>query len=63
MSDFDIDDIVDGGGSAEMKTELPGVEVTTRLPEDHADDLEALHRAQLTFALEHAEEAKEASRM
>lgn len=63
MSDFDIGDLIDGGGGAKMKTELPGVEVTTQLPDGDAEELEALHRAQLTFALEHAEEAKEASRM
>lgn len=63
MSDFDFEDLLDGSGGAKMKTELPGVEVTTQLPDGDADELEALHRAQLTFALEHAEEAKEASRM
>lgn len=64
MSDFDVDlgELVDGGG-ARMTTSLPGIEVTTQLPESEADELEELHRAQLTFALEHAEEAKEASRM
>lgn len=64
MSDFDVDlgELVDGGG-ARMTTSLPGIEVTTQLPESAAEELEELHRAQLTFALEHAEEAKEASRM
>jgi hypothetical protein len=46
-----------------MKTELPGIEVTTQLPDGDPEELQKRHRAQLTFALEHAEEAKEASRM
>ena len=46
-----------------MKTKLPGIEVTTRLDDADPEELERLHRAQLTFALEHAEDATEASRM
>jgi len=64
MSDIDIDlEEALGGGDAKMKTKLPGVEVTTQLGEADPEELERLHRAQLTFALEHAEDAKEASRM
>ncbi|WP_254839354.1 hypothetical protein [Natronomonas marina] len=64
MSDIDIDlEEALGGGDARMKTKLPGLEVTTQLAEADPEELERLHRAQLTFALEHAEDAKEASRM
>jgi len=64
MSDIDIDlEEALGGGDAKMKTTLPGIEVTTQLGEAEPEALERLHRAQLTFALEHAEDAKEASRM
>lgn len=64
MTDLDVDlgEMIDGG-DAKMKTKLPGVEVTTQLAEADPEELERLHRAQLTFALEHAEDAKEASRM
>ena len=64
MSDIEIDpaELV-GGDGAKMKTKLPGVEVTTQLAEADPEELERLHRAQLTFALEHAEDAKEAARM
>ena len=64
MSDVDVDleEMLDGG-NAKMKTKLPGVEVTTQLAEADSEELERLHRTQLTFALEHAEDAKEASRM
>jgi hypothetical protein len=60
--DLDLDELVEASG-AKMKTKLPGVEVTTQLAEADAEELERLHREQLTFALEHAEDAKEASRM
>jgi hypothetical protein len=63
MSEFDISDLIEDGGGAKMKTELPGIEVTTQLPDGDLEELQKRHRAQLTFALEHAEEAKEASRM
>ncbi len=64
MSDIDIDiEEALGGADAKMTTKLPGVEVTTRLGEADGEELERLHRAQLTFALDHAEDAKEASRM
>ena len=63
MGDFDVDlgELLDGGNR--MTTKLPGIEVTTQLAEADADELARLHREQLTFALEHAEDAKEASRM
>ena len=52
MSDIEIDpEELVGGDGARMKTKLPGIEVTTRL--DDADPEEP----------EHAEDAKEASRM
>lgn len=60
--DLDLDDAVDAGGN-KLKTSLPGVQVTTQVVDADAADLEALHRRQLELALEHAEEAKEATRM
>lgn len=62
MDDFDPEEMVETSGS-QLKTSLPGVVVTTKLADADADELEALHRRQLEFALEHAEEAKEATRM
>lgn len=59
--DIDLDEAVGGGNR--LKTSLPGVEVTTQLADTDSEDLEALHRRQLELALEHAEEAKEATRM
>ena len=61
-SDFDPSEFLDGADN-ELKTSLPGVTVTTCLAEADPEELEELHRRQLTFALEHAEEAKNASRM
>ncbi|PSP79286.1 hypothetical protein BRC88_09255 [Halobacteriales archaeon QS_4_69_225] len=64
MSDIEIDpEELGGGDGARMKTKLPGIEVTTQLDDADPEELERLHRAQLTFALERAENAKEASRM
>lgn len=60
--DIDLDDIAGGDGNR-LKTSLPGVEVTTQLSDADAEELEALHRRQLELALEHAEEAKESTRM
>ncbi|PSP98178.1 hypothetical protein BRC89_09500 [Halobacteriales archaeon QS_4_70_19] len=60
--DVDLDDIAGEGGN-KLETSLPGVEVTTQLSDADAEELEALHRRQLELALEHAEEAKEATRM
>ena len=60
--EFDPSEFIDGAGN-ELKTSLPGVTVTTRLAEADPEDLETVHRRQLEFALEHAEEAKNASRM
>ena len=62
MDDFDPAEMLETGGS-QLKTSLPGVVVTTKLPDADVDELEAVHRRQLEFALEHAEEAKEATRM
>lgn len=50
-------------GSNELSTQLPGIEVTTSLDEADPETLEDVHRRQLEWALAHAEEAKEATRM
>lgn len=60
--DFDLDEVLDGSGN-KLKTTLPGVEVSTALAEADPEELEAVHRRQLQWALDHAEEAKEATRM
>jgi len=60
--DIDVADVLDGD-SNELKTSMPGVEVTTRLADADVETLESVHERQLLFALEHAEEAKEATRM
>ena len=62
MENVDLSDLLAGSGN-ELKTSLPGVQVTTRLAEADADELEAVHRRQLDYALERAEEAKESTRM
>jgi len=62
IDDLDPKDVLDGD-SNELKTSLPGVEVTTRLADVDPEELEALHQRQLNYALERAEEAKEATRM
>ncbi|MFU8867048.1 hypothetical protein [Natronococcus sp.] len=62
MDEFDPEEMVETSGS-QLKTSLPGVVVTTKLTDADADELEAVHRRQLEFALERAEEAKEATRM
>lgn len=62
IDDLDLADVVGGSGN-ELKTSLPGVTVTTRLAESDAEELEAVHRRQLDYALERAEEAKVATRM
>ncbi len=62
LDDIDLADVVDGDG-ATLKTSLPGIDVTTDLGDVAVEDLEAVHRRQLEYALEHAEEAKEATRM
>jgi hypothetical protein len=60
--DLDLDEALGGSGN-KLKTSLPGVEVTTQVADADSEELEALHRRQLELALEHAEEAKEATRM
>lgn len=60
--DLDLDSLVDGSGD-KLKTSLPGIEVSTALGDTDPEELEAVHRRQLEWALEHAEEAKEATRM
>lgn len=62
IDDLDLADVV-GGSGTELKTSLPGVQVTTRLAGADAEELEAVHRRQLDYALERAEEAKESTRM
>jgi hypothetical protein len=62
IDDIDLEDLFDGGG-AQLKTSLPGIQVTTSLDETDVEELEAVHRRQLEYALERAEDAKEATRM
>ena len=62
IDDLDAADLLAGGGN-ELRTSLSGITVSTRLADADAEELEALHQRQLEFALEHAEEAKEATRM
>ena len=62
MDDFTLEEMLETRGS-QLKTSLPGVVVTTKLTDADVDELEAVHRRQLEYALEHAEEAKEAIRM
>ncbi|WP_254532740.1 hypothetical protein [Natrinema gelatinilyticum] len=62
MDDFNLEEMLETRGS-QLKTNLPGVVVTTKLTDADVDELEAVHRRQLEYALEHAEEAKEATRM
>ena len=62
MENLDLADVVGGSGN-ELETSLPGVTVTTRLAEVDAEELEAVHRRQLDYALERAEEAKVSTRM
>ena len=61
-TDLDLADLA-GGGGTKLKTQLPGVTVETSLDDVDPETLEAVHRRQLEWALEHAEEAKEATRM
>ena len=49
-------------GPSQLSTQLPGVEVTTSFVDADPETLEAVHRRQLEWALEHAEGAKEATR-
>lgn len=54
----------DGNGNGDqLQTQLPGIEVTTQLGDSDVEELEAVHRRQLEWALEHAEEAKESTRL
>lgn len=62
MDDFNLEEMLETRGP-QLKTSLPGVVVTTKLTDADVNELEAVHRRQLEFALEHAEEAKEATRM
>ena len=62
VDDLDLGTVLSGHGN-ELKTSLPGVVVTTRLADVDLEALEAAHRRQLEFALEHAEQAKEATRL
>lgn len=50
-------------GENKLQTQLPGIEVTTQLAGGDIEALEAVHRRQLEWALEHAEEAKTATRL
>lgn len=60
--DLDLSEALSGNGNM-LKTSLPNVTVTTQVADAELEELEALHRRQLELALEHAEEAKEATRM
>jgi len=60
--DLDLSEALSGNGNT-LKTSLPNITVTTTVPDADIEELEALHKRQLEFALEHAEEAKEATRM
>jgi len=62
FDDLDPADLLERSGN-QLKTSLPGVQVTTRLADVDAETLEALHRRQLDYALERAEDAKEATRL
>ena len=59
---LDVADALDGDGNR-LETQLPGIVVKTSLDDVEPEELEAVHRRQLEWALEHAEEAKEATRM
>lgn len=61
-ADVDPEALLDGDAN-ELKTSLPGITVTTKLSDASAEELEELHKRQLDYALERAEEAKEATRM
>jgi hypothetical protein len=50
-------------GRSQLSTQLPGIEVKTALDDADSEELEAVHRRQLEWALEHAEDAKKATRM
>jgi hypothetical protein len=50
-------------GRSQLSTQLPGIEVKTALDDADPEELEAVHRRQLEWALEHAEDAKKATRM
>lgn len=59
---IDVEEALAAGGS-KLETQLPGIAVKTSLDDADPEELEAVHRRQLEWALEHAEEAKEATRM
>lgn len=60
-----LEDTTDGAADSgnTLETQLPGIEVTTRLADADIETLEAVHRRQLDWALDHAEEAKKATRL
>ena len=62
MDERYLEELLETRGS-QLKTSLPGVVVTTKLTGADVGELEAVHRRQLEFALEHAEDAKEATRL
>jgi hypothetical protein len=63
MSDDDGGEDATGNGPSKLTTQIPGLEVHTSLDDADPEELEAVHRRQLEWALEHAEDAKEATRM
>lgn len=50
-------------GGNKLHTQLAGIDVTTERAQADVDTLESVHRRQLEWALDHAEEAKEATRL
>lgn len=60
--DIDLTEAIGGSGNR-LQTSVPGVEVSTQLRDADLEELEAVHRRQLEWALEHAGDATEATRM
>lgn len=63
LDDIDLGDAVGGSGGNRLETSISGITVSTSLEDVDPETIEALHKRQIEFALEHAEAAKEATRM
>lgn len=63
MPSDDADEAAATEGTSELVTQLPGIEVSTALEDTDPEALEAVHRRQLEWALEHAQQAKESTRI
>ena len=61
--DIDLAAAMRGAGGNRLQTSISGITVSTSLEDVDPETIEALHKRQIEFALEHAEEAKEATRM